>query len=125
MIRSIITFILLLAVVAQSFNKSIILLDYELNTIAFIKNCINKSRPEMQCHGKCQMKKKIQESESENKKQDAGINKSPHLELFFKSSYQSFLQVSVPLIKSSGFPLCMGQPISKPNRIFHPPLFHV
>lgn len=121
MIRSITIIFLLFAVVAQSFNKSVILLDYQFNTIAFIKNCINKSKPEMQCHGKCQMNKKIQESENESKKPGTGIYKAPILELFCNSTDQSPIQEPVLSKKSSGFPLSIGQPVTTSKLIFHPP----
>ncbi len=39
------------------------MLNYYVNTASFAKNCINKARPKMQCNGKCQVMKKLQEEE--------------------------------------------------------------
>lgn len=42
-------------------------LDYEINREVFLKECINKDKPEMHCDGKCQLEKEIQyEAKKEN-----------------------------------------------------------
>ena len=47
----------------QSFAKGIIILDYGLNIQSYIQNCINKTKPQMQCNGKCGMYKKLEKEE--------------------------------------------------------------
>ena len=59
--------ILLLLMLAQSFSKWIVVMEYNLNKDFIAKNlCINKSRPKMHCNGKCQMMKRLAEEEKQN-----------------------------------------------------------
>lgn len=51
--------LLLTALFAQSFSRSILLADYMVNIEAYKKKCINKAKPMLQCNGKCQMLKKL------------------------------------------------------------------
>ena len=55
--------ILLLAFMASSFCRTVIVLDYYANTAAYAKECINKARLAMHCNGKCQMIKKLEQEE--------------------------------------------------------------
>ena len=60
-------FLLLLLMILQAGQINFILLEYKINQKAFAKNCINKAKPQLQCKGKCQMRKKIkEEQEQEN-----------------------------------------------------------
>ncbi len=52
----------------QTFNRYVIIADYNINPQAFANNCINKAKPQMHCNGKCQMMKKILEQEKKEKK---------------------------------------------------------
>ena len=48
----------------------IFFVNYELRKDYIIKNyCVNKSRPEMHCDGKCYLAKQIQKAEQEDEKQ--------------------------------------------------------
>jgi hypothetical protein len=58
--------LLLTALFAQSFSRSILLADYLVNIEVYKKKCINKAKPMLQCNGKCQMLKKL-------KKQNTGV----------------------------------------------------
>jgi len=51
---------------AQSFDKALIVADYFARTSAYAKNCENKKKPQMQCQGKCQMMKKLEQQEKDN-----------------------------------------------------------
>ena len=57
---------LLIAFVAQTFSNGFVMLDYYINKVAFVKNCVNKAQPAMHCNGKCQMMKKLQEEEKKD-----------------------------------------------------------
>lgn len=52
----------------QSFNKVAIIIDYVVNK-DFIANtlCENKEKPELKCHGKCQMSKRLVAEERKTK----------------------------------------------------------
>lgn len=67
--------ILLTLFVAQQHSKSIYLTYFLLNRDAIAKeNCINKSRPEMQCDGKCHLKKTLKENTPEVESQKESNN---------------------------------------------------
>ncbi len=44
---------------SQTFQKSLILADYVLNSSSFAAQCINTNKPELHCNGKCQLSKKL------------------------------------------------------------------
>ena len=58
--------ILMLLVFTQTFHQLIIIAEYKINR-EFIANilCINKSKPQLNCKGKCQMKKTLQENDEQ------------------------------------------------------------
>ena len=60
-------FILLLLMILQTGHIHLIQLEYKFNKKAFAKNCINKAKPQLQCQGKCQMRKKIKEEQEQEK----------------------------------------------------------
>ncbi|NCI45669.1 hypothetical protein [Sediminibacterium soli] len=56
-----VTLLLLVALAWQSLNKSVIVGEYYASV--FEKNCENKSKPLLKCHGRCQMMKRLQAAE--------------------------------------------------------------
>lgn len=50
-------FILIVAILLQTFPKSLLALDYQLNTDIFAAYCVNKDKPKMHCNGHCQFNK--------------------------------------------------------------------
>lgn len=49
-----------------SFQNSLILIDYQINKDYYEAICTNKDKPEMQCQGKCQVKKDIEKTAPQN-----------------------------------------------------------
>jgi hypothetical protein len=70
----------------QSYSRTWIVLDYWLNTGYYAAHCVNKSRPELRCNGKCIMMKKIlaeEQKDAENQQRlsekfDTGPLSSQH-----------------------------------------------
>jgi len=62
------TFVILLlsALMAQTFSRSIAMADYMVNLEAYKKACVNKAKPMLHCNGKCQMLKKMKKQEGDN-----------------------------------------------------------
>lgn len=56
----------MLTFLAQHFSASLVVMDYILRTEAYARQCINKSRPALQCKGKCQMMRKMAEQEKQS-----------------------------------------------------------
>ena len=115
------TIILLLAFTAQTFNRTVIILDYYTNKTAFIKNCENKARPLQQCNGKCQMMKKLKEEEKKDQQNPERklVNKN---EVASSESYFANVQIkSINNTKSFQLLLSTGYPAYRSYDIFHPP----
>lgn len=55
-------FILSFIIFLSSFQSSLIIVDYQINKDFYELHCTNKDKPEMDCHGKCQMKKTAENS---------------------------------------------------------------
>lgn len=53
--RALACYLLSLTLLAGTFPKSLVLLDYYLDTDAYAAYCINKDKPEMECNGMCQV----------------------------------------------------------------------
>ncbi len=66
MLRFLATLLVLAAFATQTFQRSFIVFSYYTNTMAFSKNCENKSKPTLNCNGKCQLQKKIKEEEKKD-----------------------------------------------------------
>ena len=48
-----------------NFQQEVIIVCFKLNQeVIEQKYCINKSKPQLQCHGKCHLKKELQEKEN-------------------------------------------------------------
>ncbi len=54
--KSITTIILSLILFGASFQNSLFMIDYKINQNFYEIHCINKAEPQLDCHGKCQMK---------------------------------------------------------------------
>ena len=63
MLRNPTAILLILSFAIQSFPDAASQLIYTINPAPFAARCDNKARPQMKCHGKCQLMKKIQEEE--------------------------------------------------------------
>ncbi len=64
--KSLVAAFFLLAFFFQTFHKSFIVADYYANTSSYEVNCENKARPELQCHGKCQVVKQLAAEEKKD-----------------------------------------------------------
>ena len=53
--RALVSYLLSFILLVGTFPKSLVLLDYYLDTDAYAAYCINKDKPEMECNGMCQV----------------------------------------------------------------------
>ncbi len=113
----------LLAFAAHSFNRAVIMLDYRLNTAAYAKNCENKAKPVMKCHGKCQLAKQVK---AEEKKDQQNPERKLENKNEVTSSRSFFASYTVFFIASAD---CFNHysiaalPATQAQDIFHPPAF--
>jgi hypothetical protein len=113
--------LLLAALMAQTFSRSIAMADYMVNLEAYKKACINKAKPKLQCNGKCQMLKKVKKQEGDSEA-SAPVLKLNHLEVVL-SSKSFFPSISVVSTNNSSSYCTYTDDYSSDylGAIFHPP----
>lgn len=117
------TSFIIVVFVAQSLSKAFIIADYFTNKSAYAKNCINKSRSQMHCNGKCQlMKKLLQEEKKDQENNERKSEQKSEVTLFLNPfsvsglfSLVHTIQTKYPPFRSSG---CIKD---RSLEIFHPP----
>lgn len=60
--KVVLSIILSTIIFAASFQNSLFMIEYQINRNFYEIHCVNKAKPEMNCHGKCQMKKESEKS---------------------------------------------------------------
>ncbi len=118
MMRYILTMALLVAFAAQTFNRSAIVFNYYTNTAAFEKACENKPRPQLKCHGKCQLMKKLKAEEKKDRQNPE--RKAEKNEYFLNAGYAA---VCCPATnhKITYQQFTPAATTSRSFAIFHPP----
>ena len=59
--------VMMMLLLMQTFSSWMVVLQYQFNKEFISKTlCINKARPKLLCHGKCQMMKKLAEEDKQN-----------------------------------------------------------
>lgn len=87
-----ITMIILLLLV--SFQQALIIVHFKLNQQRIEREfCVNQARPEMQCHGKCHLKKELEKS-------DTGDSELTSIGKKIDIALTSYLQFTVPVLKA-------------------------
>ncbi len=112
--------ILLIGVVANSFNYLVISTAYQFNK-SYITSvfCTNRSQPQLHCEGKCFLDIKLKELDQKNKKA------AEHLKRAIETvSPQHFTSVYVAMevgLQQSLPSYIIQHPTGKISSIFHPP----
>lgn len=120
--QKLIAAILLFAFVSQTFNQGWYYLDYLLQKKEYMKQCINKARPQLHCDGTCLLMKKIKAQEKKEQEQAPEMKLAAKFEaLPTKPSFTLFADI-LPLASDHQFSILnSGAPIDQPSSIFHPP----
>ncbi|HEY6899158.1 MAG TPA: hypothetical protein VI233_00885 [Puia sp.] len=113
---------LLLAMMATTFTKAVIVVDFYANQDYIAKNlCINRDKPRMNCAGKCQLCKRLdrEDNQEKNMPERKQENRS---EVVFCEGQSAYLLSPAATPLSSSYPvLTAGTPVSRARSIFHPP----
>jgi hypothetical protein len=114
--------LLMLLMLAQSFGKCFVVIEYNLNKDFIAKNlCVNKAKPKMHCNGKCQMMKKMAEEENQNSTNN-NSSKIKLQEVVFSNEMNI---PSLPAVSYITLSYNQERPalkhISPASSIFHPP----
>jgi hypothetical protein len=117
-----ISFLLLIAFAASTFSKVFVLADYYTNTATYAQNCINKAKPKLQCNGKCQMMKRLQQEDNKDQQNpDRKMENKGGVDISSKSFFSAYLS-NPYLTISTGYSIHQsGSPIEYSTTIFHPP----
>lgn len=62
--KILLAYLLSIIVFLASSPNSLMLVDYHCNRDFYEELCVNKDKPEMDCHGKCEVKKESEQSSS-------------------------------------------------------------
>ena len=121
MFRQIATILLLIAFSVQTFNRAVIMVDYYVNTASFVDKCENKTAPELDCEGKCQVSKKMKDEDKkqqQNPERKANNHNEP---ISSKSFYCSLLCENLTIVHlyCSSYKFLLPKYLQ--SEIFHPP----
>ena len=89
---------------------------------AYEQYCVNKSRPKLQCHGQCQMAKKIKAQEDRDQKDPLKSSKFSEIVFHYKNDFPKVESLSeFPSIITNFPQWAMGHTLQMPRSVFHPP----
>lgn len=116
----IITSLLSLLVLSNSLTVSLTYAHYELDPLGFIKSyCINIDQPELECNGKCHLKK-VTETNSEDSKVPTSIINFEELVMLFNMPSSYYISSTQPKSKQHIFYENHYEYLSYSD-CFHPP----
>lgn len=107
---------------ATTFTKAVIVVDFYANQDYIAKNlCINRDKPKMNCAGRCQLCKRL-DRENNDEKNMPERKQENRSEVVFCEGHSAYLLNRVATALSSTYPaLVAGSPVSRARAIFHPP----
>lgn len=113
---------MLLAFAASTFSRVFVVADYYTNTSAYAKDCINKAKPKLQCNGKCQMMKRLQQEDNKDQQNpDRKMENKGGVDISSKSFFSAYLSNPYSIIDTFYSIHQAGAPVEYSNTIFHPP----
>ena len=122
MFKQLIALLFLLAFTAQMFSKAVIVCSFYANQDYIAKNlCENRNKPKCCCHGKCQLRKRLNKDTNEDK-QSNERKSSKESEVLSSKSF--FLNIPIAVFKEQQTTYTSfsdGKAIDKSYSIFHPP----
>lgn len=110
---------LLFAFVLHSFQHVLTIADYYVDKAAYVKNCVNKYRPKLNCNGQCQLMKKIAKQEKEN--QEPSLKLSMKQEVISSRCFYPTLPVVLESVSLQHQSFYLMNLTHQPRSFFHPP----
>lgn len=121
-VKKIIASILLFAFWGQTFNQGWYCIGYLVQQKEYMKQCVNRYRPQLHCDGKCLLMKKIEAQEKKENGQAPEMKYAGKTEVLSSKSF--FVQsLSMPVITDACYRIASdaGSPVDQPSSVFHPP----
>jgi hypothetical protein len=121
MLKQCTALLLLVAFMAASFSKAVIIADFYANQDQIAKTlCVNKGNPGMHCCGRCQLRKRL--SHEANQDQNNPERRIDDKEVLFVEDASTGIPAPDRLMVSVPFGELQGQPaVDQPANIDHPP----
>lgn len=120
MLNRLIASVLLFALLGSGFSRFFVYAGFEVNSKYIAENlCVNKSRPWMNCNGKCYLMNKLKQASEKEKKQEREDMKSRYQEALPASSFRVTIQQAV--FKTIYPKLVVPEIIQRSIEIFQPP----
>jgi hypothetical protein len=122
MLKQCTVFLLLLAFMATTFSRAVIVVDFYANQDYIAKNlCINRDKPMMSCHGRCQLCKRLAHEDSQDKNNPERRTENRN-EVFFKEEQSAFLSLPFRNVSELAYSILPAQALTdRASAIFHPP----
>ncbi len=122
MFKRVVAICLIIASVSANFSRFIVCAGFEINRNYIAKElCENKSRPWMNCNGRCYLMKKLKQAEEKEKKQEQEDKRSQYQDALPAMSAK-LLSVPKTAAKRKTYPLTRVPGISgRASSIFQPP----
>ena len=121
--HKIVAFLLLVAFAGQTFNQGWYYLSYLIEKKEYMKRCENRSRPQLNCNGKCQLMKKIKEQREKEQGQPPELKLAAKSEIVSPNSLPSLTLIKIQDSSSIFLVRTIGAPINRSSSFFHPPDF--
>jgi hypothetical protein len=121
--KQLITIFLMMIWLCQLSGRYLVMFEYYLNQDFVAKNlCINRDKPQLQCNGKCHLKKQLSEEERRDKESPERRAEN-RTETFYAASFDliSIAPLFTTIAVNYNNPHCIGMPVDQSFTIFHPP----
>lgn len=92
-----------------------------MNTAAYAKNCINKSRPKLRCNGQCQAMKKIEAQQKKDQQDSERKYENKEKVFSFDAFYTLVAPGQIGLVNKTYTNLDEKATSSMARSCFHPP----
>jgi hypothetical protein len=125
-VKAIFAISLALLILLQPLSKMLLVVEYQVNKnyIAAVL-CENKTKPQLQCNGKCHLNKELKEAEKQEQKLPAPLKEKLEVLYFCQAITPAFLP-QIPTVSENGKSVYKQNSYTPPAfGIFHPPRFLV
>lgn len=117
--------LLSLVILLQPLSKFMLVAEYQVNKNYIAEFlCVNKSRPQLKCEGKCHLAKELKQADAHEKDRPAPVK--DHAEVVFFYQPSSTFHFRFPVVLKTHYPVFASRQVTPPVfGIFHPPRFLV
>ena len=120
--KSFVLHIIVALILFQSMSKTVIVVDFLINQAEIARElCENRDKPQMECNGKCHLKKEL---EKEEKREQKNLKISAQEIVWFTELFS--FQVNEPVVFATDerqhFSYSSFESYDLTHNIFHPPI---